>query len=175
MTRHTFFATAIALLLLTTATTPCHSQEQKPEIKVEYNRFDDNRIVRLRPMKIVETGTETLLLSASFVTKGEAPRATDEADIHFTSLSDSWRYTADRSLILLLDGERLSLPTILYEQQVMSQSAVESMSVQVSYDTLSRIANAKKVEGRLGRREFILPKGVLEGLQELARRMKQPQ
>jgi hypothetical protein len=172
MTRHIFFAATLAALLIT-ATTPSHAQEHKPELKVEYNRFDDNIQIRLRPMKIAESRTSTLFIGASFGNSGKfIKRPADEAAIHFTSVSDEWQYGTDQTLTLIVDYVRLPLPTVGYDRDTANNRLLESTSVELNYSTLMRIANAKKVEGRLGRREFELPKGVLEGLQQLAERMR---
>jgi hypothetical protein len=164
----------LATLILIAATSSV-AQEQKPEVIVEYKRFDNMSQVRLRPMLIAESATDQLSLGASFGNSGSLIRPSNEASIHFVSFSKEWQYITDHSLILLIDGERLPLITIYYEKEISRGLALESMAVEVSYNTLVRIASAKKVEGRLGQREFELPKGVLEGLKELARRMKQPQ
>jgi hypothetical protein len=160
--------------LILIATISSIAQEQKPEVIADYHRFDDISVVRLRPMKIAESATDRLSFGASFENRGSSIRPSNKADIHFVSLSDGWRYATDRSLILLIDGERLPLLTTHYEKESHKGLALESMIVELGYDTLVRIASAKKIEGRLGQREFEFPKGVLEGLQELARRMKQP-
>jgi hypothetical protein len=167
--------TVLLTTLTLTAAILCAAQERKPEIVAEYHRFDDVTVVRLRPMIITKLPTDELTLGASFENRGNLVRPSDEASIHFVSISKEWRYTTDRSLILLIDGEQLPLHTTDYSRLVDQGSAFESMSVELSHKTLARIANAKKVEGRLGQRKFELSKGMLEGLKELARRMKQPQ
>ncbi len=166
-------ATLLTTLTFITALL-CTAQEQKPEIKVEYNRFEDLTIVRLRPMVITKSASHELSMAASFANSGRTVQVNDDVSIHFISLAPSWQYETDRSLILLIDDERLPLRTVLYEKRVLANQAFETMAVELSHKTLTQIANAKEVVGRLGDREFELSKPVLEGLRELARRMKSP-
>jgi hypothetical protein len=170
---HLKHATLLTALTFITALLGA-AQERKPEVVVEYNRFDDRTLVRLRPMEIARSPQYLLTFAASFGNLGRTPQVNDDASLHFISFASSWQYETDRSLILLIDGERLPLRTAFYENEVRSNRAVESMSVQLSYKTLTQIANGKEVVGRLGRTEFELSKPVLEGLRELARRMKSP-
>jgi hypothetical protein len=167
-------ASTLATLILI-STTLCWAQEKKAEVVVEYDRFENRSMVRLRPMIIARSTTDMLTLAGTFITEGPIALPTKRVDLHFISFAKEWMYRDGRTLILLTDGERLTLIPVLRDDEIKEGVAWESTSFNIDHETLVRIASAKKVEGRLGRREFELSKNGLEGLKELARRMQQPQ
>jgi hypothetical protein len=167
-------ASTLATLILI-STTLCWSQEKKAEVVVEYDRFENRTMVKLRPMELARSTTDNLSLGGTFLNKGSIPLPTNRVDLHFVSFAKEWMYRDGRTLILLIDGERLTLIPVLRDDEIFRGLASESTSFNIDHETLVRIASAKKVEGRLGRREFELSKNGLEGLKELARRMQQPQ
>jgi hypothetical protein len=170
MNRQRYALAIVALILSSTAL--CRAQE-KPEITVRYDRFEDRSLVKLTPINLAISATEGLAIGAAFGYQGSTPLQTESAVLYFQSLAANLKYRNNQTLILLVDGERLARTADRYKEGIYEGMAAEDLYFDIDDKTLMRIASAKKVEGRLGQKEFELPKGVLEGLKELARRMKQ--
>jgi hypothetical protein len=166
---------ALLALLMLAGFTPCKAQEIKPEVVIEYNHFDDLSQARLRPIAIAISTTNVLIIGAVFNNTGKILFPSETVDLHFISRAKNWTYRNDHNLILLIDGEReiIGLPVIPPHEEIEEHGlAEEAMTYKINYKLLTRIVGAKNVSGRLGHREFELPKPVLAGLQELSRRMK---
>ena len=99
------------------------------------------------------------------------------------STSEDWKYTDFRKLTALIDGKRLNLgplehvPSFTVNASANANSddyISQGIAISLTYKTFLRIANGKKVQIRMGPREFELEKNHLEALRDLATYMVVP-
>jgi hypothetical protein len=165
----------LLFVLLSASVLAVGAQDWKPgEIKVDYDRFEDLTTIRIRPMPLDPSITDGISISALFAFNGQTPPRREPITLQIISASDQWRYLYNRELILLVDGERMPMGMLARDFAVeQSGMFLESMSKIIPYDIFLRIANAKKVEGRIGRKEFEMTPDYLKAFRDLASRMRQ--
>jgi hypothetical protein len=150
-----------------------------------YDRFKDLTTVVMDKMLVLgrdklnfpsaRHGIAEIGLIGGFSFQGTQWQRPSEVILQFEALQAYWHFLdyKQRTLILLVDGERLNLGTPGYEQfNVQYIGNLEKLFVRLSYEDFARIAGAKRVEVQLGDIEFSLEDRHLEGLRNL---IAQPQ
>ncbi len=148
----------------------------KAKIESKYDRFEDETHVRLESKRVLGGFMEDVKMGASFFYKGQKLSTPEYFIILFVSDTKGWRFLdeAQRELVALADGQRISIGTLDRDSKVRSGGWVSEIMVkEVPYETFLKIVNAKKVEMKLGRYEFELKEEHLEALRDLASRTAQ--
>jgi hypothetical protein len=145
--------------------------------------------VRLIPMQVygeplassTYMGGDEARFYASFTYSGRTLSAQPQRVLFsLISTSEDWKYTDFRKLTALVDGKRLELGPQEHLPSFTINPAANAnfddlisqrIAISLTYKTFLRIANGKKVQIRMGPREFVLEKNHLEALRYLATRM----
>jgi hypothetical protein len=141
-----------------------------PALEGTYDRFSDTTMLQIGRIEIGERFTVT----PDIEFKGrKRPRVSDvRFGFLFTSISSDWRFLTDHDFAIIADGKRIGFPAPKHNGEVWSggegAEVYESMFVDMSAATFTRIANSKTIEGRLGRTEFRLAPDTIAALRELA-------
>lgn len=112
-----------------------------------YDKFSDVTTVRLNSIYIQPktlAAFDSLILAAEYSYQGNTVKEPEKLRLIILSQRT---YSFEDELILFVDGERLSLGSPTVEESVTSRKI---NSFYLSQDTLTRIANAKSVEGKIG-------------------------
>ena len=170
-------------------TTPQRISTHNPKVETSYDRVKEITTVRLSPMQVYGEplasphyiGGDEASLNASFTYSGRTLRAQPKRVLFsLTSTSQDWKYTDFRKLTALVDGKHLTLgslervPSFTVNASANANSddyVSQGIAISLTYKTFLRIANGKKVQIRMGPREFVLEKNHLEALRYLATRM----
>jgi hypothetical protein len=177
-------ALALAAILV------CASLIQAQSLKTKYDKFEDvttanTDTIRIKTLEQYERRDGKLVLvhpdvpfwevnmMGMYKFKGEQKPATPGPFVlGFVTKSDEWVFGGDADLYAIVDGERLKVARLSRGGEV--QRFVNSVNVQetlITYlpaETFLKIANAKKVEMRLGKFEFELTEDQLKALHRLA-------
>jgi hypothetical protein len=159
------------------------------EIETSYDQVKEITTVRLNPMQVYGEplassqyiGGDQASFNASFTYSGRTLRVPPKRVLFsLTSTSQDWKYTDFRNLTAFVDGKRLNLgplehvPSFTVNASANSNSddyVSQGITISLPYKTFLRIANGKKVQIRMGPREFGLEKNHLEALRYLVTRM----
>ena len=170
-------------------TTPQRISTLNGKIETNYDQVKAITTVWLHPMQVYGEpfassqyiGGDEASFNASFTYSGRTLRAQPKRVLFsLTSTSQDWKYTDFRKLTALVDGRRLTLgplehvPSFTVNVSANSDSddyISQGIAISLPYKTFLRIANGKKVQIRMGPREFELGKNHLEALRDLATRM----
>lgn len=162
----------LSLLILTAIQTIAVSGSvpaQESYLRTDYDKFDDETVVMLfqvplaqgvigwMPAPMTRITPEQLNLTLVERFKGRQIKTRNADDSVYCTLSaerELGLLTAPK-LILLMDGERIELPTEWRNGYDKSRDK-KQVRVSIQYDLLVRLAAAKAVEGRLGSTEFHL-------------------
>ncbi|HKY27408.1 MAG TPA: hypothetical protein VJM12_05620 [Pyrinomonadaceae bacterium] len=166
--------------------TPQRIYTHNRKIETSYDQVKEITTVRLNPMQVYGEplassnyiGADEARFNASFTYPGRTLR-TEPKSVRFSLISTSqdWKYSDFRKLTALVDGKRLDLgpldhiPSFTVNAPVnanLDDYISQGIAISVTYKTFLRIANGKKVQIRMGPREFELEKNHLEALRELA-------
>ncbi|HET6892715.1 MAG TPA: hypothetical protein VFH31_16545 [Pyrinomonadaceae bacterium] len=158
-------------------------------IETSYDQVKEITTVRLNPMQVYGEplassqyiGGDEASFNASFTYSGRTLRAQPKSILFsLTSTSQDWKYTDFRKLTALVDGRRLTIgplehvPSFTVNAPANANSddyISQGIAISLPYKTFLRIANGKKVQIRMGPREFELGENHLEALRYLATRM----
>lgn len=158
-------------------------------IETSYDPVKEITTVRLNLMQVYGEplassgyiGGDEARFNASFTYSGRQLRAQPKRVLlSLISTSEDWKYTDFRKLSALVDGKHLKLgplehvPSFTVNAPANANSddyISQGIAVSLPYKTFIRIANGKKVQIRMGPREFELPKNHLEALRDLASMM----
>jgi hypothetical protein len=169
--------------------TPQGISRQHGKVETSYDQVRAITTVRLRPMQVYGEslassqyiGGDEASFNASFTYSGRTLRVPPKRILFsLTSTSQDWKYTDFRKLSALVDGKRLNLGPLEHvpsfavnaPRNVNSDDYIsEGIAVSVPYKTFLRITNGKKVQIRMGPREFELTRNHLQALRDLATRM----
>lgn len=165
------------------------AQANDPDINIKYDRFEDETLVttkRLDFEDLMQSGIVNgkvqvvhpdspffqFSLYGQFSYKGQQKTANfDSVYIMFVTTSDYQRFARNTNLNIIADGERIPLGALTrlleIERTYCDSCPKEKLFTSVSVKTLSKIANAKLVELRLGTIEFQLPDKHKEMLRKL--------
>ncbi len=159
------------------------------KIETSYDQVKGITTVRLNPMQVYGEplassnyiGGDEARCDASFTYQGRILRAQPKRVLFsLISTSEDWKYTDFRKLTALVDGKRLELGPQEHLPSFTINPAANAnfddlisqrIAISLTYKTFLRIANGKKVQIRMGPREFVLEKNHLEALRYLATRM----
>jgi hypothetical protein len=159
------------------------------KIETSYDQVKGITTVRLNPMQIYGEplassnyiGADEARCDVSFTYQGRILRAQPKRVLFsLISTSEDWKYTDFRKLTALVDGKRLELGPQEHLPSFTVNPAANAnfddlisqrIAISLTYKTFLRIANGKKVQIRMGPREFVLEKNHLEALHYLATRM----
>lgn len=159
----------LALLLLV----PISTRSQERIIR-EYDRFEDRTRYWTAP-SFVRSGLE---IRGYFSFKGKgAGHEVNGFSLIFTSTSTDWRYLKDSRLYCLIDGHPVELGSARARDGDVkvgysSVEVQEKLVFPLRYQTLRRIAEAKRVDMRLGNTEFHLDQYFRESLKELLNKVR---
>jgi len=180
--------TAYATLGLAQAadTTPPRISTHNGKVETSYDQVKEITTVRLNPMQVYGEplassqyiGGDEASFNASFTYSGRTLRA-EPKRIFFslTSTSQDWKYTDFRKLTALVDGKRLNLGSMEHVPSFRVSASAnansddyisQGIAISLRYKTFLRIAYGKRVQIRMGPREFELAKNHLEALRDLA-------
>jgi len=170
-------------------TTPQRILTYSGEIETSYDKVKEVTTVRLNPMQVYGEplsssnyiGADEAKFNVSFTYPGRTLRAQPKRVLFsLVSTSEDWKYTDFRKLTALVDGKRLNLgPMEQIPSFTVNPSAnvnsddyiIQGIAISLRYKTFLRIANGKRVQIRMGPREFELTRNHLEALRDLATRM----
>ena len=159
------------------------------KVDTSYDQVRGITTVRLNPMQVYGeplassqyVGGDEASFNASFSYSGQTLRAQPKLILFsLTSTSQNWKYTDFPKLTALVDGKILNLgplehvPSFTVNASANANSddyISQGIAVSLTYKTFLRIANGKKVQIRMGPREFDLVGNHLEALRYLATRM----
>ena len=152
------------------------------KIDTSYDQVKDITTVRLNQMQVYGEplasssyidGDEARIYT-SFTYRGRTLSARPKR-VLFSLISTAieWKYTDFRNLTAVVDGKRLKLGALEYLPSftVSDHHVSQEIAISLPYQTFLRIANGKKVQIRMGPKEFKLEKNHLEALRDLASRM----
>jgi len=155
-------------------TTPQRIFTHDREIETSYDQVKEITTVRLNPMQVYGEplassnyiGGDEARFNASFTYPGRTLRAQPKRVLFsLVSTSEDWKYTDFRKLTALVDGKRLKLgPQEHVPSFTVNASAnanfddyiSQGIAISLTYKTFLRIASGKKVQIRMGPREFEL-------------------
>jgi flagellar basal body-associated protein FliL len=155
-------------------------------IETSYDQVKEITTVQLSPMQVYGEplassdyiGGDQARFNASFTYSGRTLRAQPKRVLFsLISTSEDWKYTDFHKLTALVDGKRLQLgplehvPSFTVNAPANTNSddyISQAIAISLPYKTFLRIANGKKVQIRMGPREFKLEKNHLEALRDLA-------
>jgi hypothetical protein len=128
-----------------------HPETQEPQsppdrIKFEYDKFEETTTYTTAfPIQI----NPQLKLKAYIIHK--TGKALPYCWFHFISVSDDWKYLKYRDFVILYDDDRKSLSDVDHDGDVLgSGSVIEQMQIGFTLDEFRKIANAIRVEMKLG-------------------------
>ena len=138
-----------------------------PEITTTYDRIGNYTVVAADQFDL-----GGLKLRVSFFYPGGVLRTPEEVSFHFSRSATTWQYLTYRPVTVLLDDTtRLDLGKASHDGSVHRGSVLEQMFVKVHTVNFMQIAQAKKVEGRIGTTDFQLTPAQVAALRALVRRM----
>jgi hypothetical protein len=155
------------------------------KIETSYDQVKDITTVRLNPMQVYGeplassnyTGGDEARFYASFTHSGRTLSAPPKRVlISLMSTSEKWKYTDFRKLTALVDGKRLKIgplehvPSFTVNASANSNSddyILQEIAISLPYQMFLRIANGKKIQIRMGPREFKLEENHLAALRDL--------
>ena len=178
------------IVLALAAILACVSLAQTQGLKTEYDKFEDVTTantdnIRIKKLERNERKDGKLVLvhpempfwevsmMAMYKFKGQVKPATPGPFVlGFVTKSDEWVFKGDADLYAIVDGERLKVARMSRGGEVKRfLNTVDVQETLISYipaATFLKIANAKKVEMRLGKFEFELTEDQLKALRGLA-------
>jgi len=167
-------------------TTPQRILTYSGEIETSYDQVKRITTVRLKPMQVYGEplasskyiGADEAKFNVSFTYPGRTLRAQPKRVLFsLVSTSEDWKYTDFRKLTALVDGKRLNLGSMEHVPSFRVSASAnansddyisQGIAISLRYKTFLRIAYGKRVQIRMGPREFELAKNHLEALRDLA-------
>lgn len=165
---------ALFLTAVVTASAGQGASYDTPEVKVEYDRFKDVTVLSMPPFFVVRPRPVGLQFGMMSGYQGSKPVTPKNVLWIFFSVSPSEArtYAVSHGVIVLADGERIRLGDTTYRPTYNEGFYIEAMLLDVPYDTLVKIANAKSVEIQIGSTDFAATPKLLETMREFAGRLK---
>lgn len=153
--------------------------ERQGTVEEKYDEFRDVRSWYLVPMfaggepfiyGITRTGAELRLGALAEQNGQNHPEAPNRSGLWlmFQGRSAEWRYLrSDLTVDLIVDGERLHLGRASRtSSDVLAGGVMETMTLPVDRETLTKIASASSVAGQLAHTRFDLQPSHLERIKE---------
>lgn len=157
--------------------------EVKGQTKTTYDKFEDRTLTHT-PSRAISTEmgyAHELSVVGYFYFRGKgAGRPIEAMGLMFISRAREWKFLKDEEMIAIVDGRRLpigkpttkdtDIPTTTssYEEQRVE----ETLEFRLSYSVLRKLADAKRVEVRLGHIDFPLPFDFQADLRNLLTKVK---
>jgi hypothetical protein len=115
-------------------------------------------------------GSDALYLSASFFFSDPRLRARPMLEIHFISVSKEAKYRDSHDVTILADGVRAPLAgqTQYKSGKGPNKLVQEVVRATITYDTLFKLIQARRVTAQLSSTQFELTNNHLEALREVA-------
>jgi hypothetical protein len=159
---------------------------QNGKIESSYDQVKEMTTVVLNSMQLYGEpvasssyiGGDEARFSASFTYSGRKLRAKPKRVLFsLISTSQDWKYTDFPTLSASVDGKRLKLGPLEHTPSFVVNASAnadyddyisQGTAVSLPHKTFLRIANGRKVQIRMGPREFELSENHLQALRELA-------
>jgi len=145
------------------------------ELKSEYDRFTDQRQIRLYNLLVGEqTGdlrfVKLYVSLGTDYSSGRTPQAPKYVALVFSAWTLlEYRFAKPEPLYALVDGQRKSYGYFeTAGNQIINGKYVSSVVGRVTYEDFKEIVKAKKVEMRIGNIEFGLTEGTHNKIREFA-------
>lgn len=159
--RRTLLTVAFALPLVSA----CASGGMRPQYDRQAGTTSVSRQILDAP-----SGQVPLRLTASYSWRGQGtPSPAQAAYLNFTAwprTDAGWQWDDNNQLRVLVDGEQRATYNGRYDKEVQERGLYEHVVYQIPITDLAVLANASRVEGRIGRREFVLSRDELVRLRE---------
>lgn len=154
--------------------------EDVSKVASNYDRFTDKTTVQIQRTLIFSHDSNMMInysigefwLLAGYEYSGQQKVKPNFVALGFSAMEATdhteFRNPANRNLILIVDGERL--PLGMMSEQLFFIRRVgneERLEIAIPYNAFAKIANAKRVEGRVGNIEFVLQEKHLAVLRAL--------
>lgn len=143
---------------------------------VRYDKFDDQTLVRVGPFFLsadLLNPSNNFQMMAAFSYAGQSNgQPVEQYELVFISNGQDWSFLDDRDLKAIVDGERKSFGEAKRKGDIgrnwLGEVRVkEALFVTVPAEDFRKISEAKKVEMRLGRKEFKLKDEHLQAFRDL--------
>lgn len=161
----TLLTAAIALPLLSA----CASGGLKPR----YDRVSGETLLSHTILEsgtgMMDLGTE-MVVNARYSWRGQGtPAPAPYAWLSFNlrpSLAAGWQWLNNNQLQVLVDGEQRATYNGRYTSDIQRTNLYENVTYQIPITDLQVMADATRIEGRIGSREFTMDRDELERLRE---------
>lgn len=148
---------------------PKQTYEHGKVIEAKHDRFKGLTTVLL---KNTESGLPGLDVYAFFLVIDTIPGPPPSVVIGFTSSSESWLYLKLHAVAVLVDGKPMTLQSrSAHDGSVGRGHVMEFVNQSLTREEFLRIANATKVEFRVGPTEGEITPNTLLAFKDLASRM----
>lgn len=152
----------------------CMTQALPAQVTVKYDRFNDYTKVSMEGVElsmkwpVPQAGLGTRVeLSAFFLCLGNQVCEPEDVMLRFVSTSKySWHFST-HYLVILADATRIDFGDLDYSGSLSALEMLEIMTVDIPFETLRLMVNAKQLEGKLGMAEFELTHDQRAGLRAL--------
>lgn len=166
------------------------AQTGSSTISVDYDRFKDKTTVQTKEVDIGDlvqmgyrNGEHVVIhpdalffwfkIVGSYSFAGQQKTRVDSMNLFFMTTSRTWRFLNDTDLNVIADNERIPLGKMVRRGKAESLLRVvsvrETLGATIPSSTMSKIANAKKVEMRVGSIEFEFGDNERQALRELVK------
>ncbi|HEX5870817.1 MAG TPA: hypothetical protein VFY65_10395 [Longimicrobium sp.] len=153
--RRTLLTAALAIPLLSA----CASGGLKPRYDRVAGQTNLSQVVLESNTGMMETGTE-MVVTARYSWRGQGtPSPAPYAWLSFSlrpSLAAGWQWLNNNQLQLLVDGEQRATYNGRYTSDIQTSSLYENVTYQIPITDLQVMANATRIEGRVGGREVTM-------------------
>lgn len=129
------------------------------KVNQSYDKFEDAYTVETTETMMInkfDTAVPTVTAQASRTCPGETKCSEGEIVLLLNSNSSTgWKFLNNQDYTLIIDGERIDFGELhRLGEPIYGNSVMELMTTELDYDTFQKLANAEKVEGKLGGFEF---------------------
>jgi hypothetical protein len=130
---------------------------------VRYDRFDDRTFVTVGPFfldhDLLDPNNNFQMASGFSFAGASQSQPVEQYQLIFLSSDEDWKFSDNSDLKAIVDGERMALGEASRKSKVDSTwmgevKTKETLLIDVPADVFNKIAHAKKVEMRLGKKEF---------------------
>ena len=149
---------ALVLLLCFAVNGPIiRGQGAVEALEIKYNKDTNITSVTTRTQLLSGTPLNGLHLRIVGMYEGEKLNEIKSTGLLIFSVADKPIFEDDRNLTLIIDGKELKLGQMeLGFHEYDTVRHMEGLYVRVSLETLAKLANAHKIEGKVGAKSFAL-------------------
>ena len=156
-----FFVLAVVLCLT------IFVNQSNAEVEKKYDRITKQTTVQTKQTSI-KTGKPQLVLLASY-TGDKFPADSKSFGIAFVSRSKDWEYRNCNDTHILIDDEPYSPGEAKHNGTVGDGYVLEYLDYNVAFDSVQKMAVAKKIEVKICNTEFALSPSEMADLREFVR------